>query len=229
MRVRVGIAVVLALLVGAAGGWAVASSRDDPPVPGRTEFAEPAPVPAQDPSLPVPELAPGPDDAAMPVELTLEPQVLVVPGQAGQPTSTRVTLPTPADWDRFFVAPVEDDDPARWQFSVPGSEERPFGLRVDVFRGPPLTVERAMGARQAAMRSAEADGNFVDLAFEREDDDGFLASYITSGYRRYSLERFFSGPDPAVAYATVSVFGREQDLPGMTSLLEELSIELRTG
>ncbi|MDO9455571.1 hypothetical protein [Nocardioides sp.] len=229
MRVRVVVAVLLALVVGVAGGYAVAASREEPAAPGRSEFADPAPVPAADPSLPVREIAPDPTDPSLPSGLTLASQDLVAPGPDGKPSRARVTVPAPEDWARTFVAPVEPDAPARWQWKVPGNNENSYGLRLDVFRGRAITVDRAIGARQSAMRSAQADGNFADLTFEEEDDDGFLASYITDGYRRYSLERFFSGPDPTVAYATISVFGRAQDLDGMRNLLEKMSIGLRTG
>lgn len=229
MKGRVVAVVLVALLVGVGGGYAVGASREDPPLPGRTDFADPAQVPAADPSLPVPEVAPDPTDPSLPTTLELSDQELVAPGPGGKPSDLRLDVPAPADWTRTFVAPPGPSDPARWQWQVLANDPNSYGLRVDLFRGPPLTLDRAIGARQAAMRSAQADGNFVDLTFEEEDDEGFLASYIVGGYRRYSLERFFTGPDPTLAYATISVFGRQQDLPGMRSLMEKMTISLRTG
>ncbi|WP_148612250.1 hypothetical protein [Nocardioides rubriscoriae] len=229
MKVRVLVAVLLALAVGAAGGWALAASRPDPEPGHPVAFSDPAPVPAQSPSLPVQVTEPDPDDPPLAPGLALETRTLQAPPVDGRPSPLRVTLPVPVGWVGGAVAMPDPDDPVRFQFRVPLNDTNSYGLRVDLFTGPPITVERAVGARQAAMRSADTEGNFQDLGFAEEQDDGFLADYILDGYRRYSLERFFSGPDPDVAYVTVAVVGRQQDLQGMEYLVDRISEGLRPG
>lgn len=221
MNVRVVGVMVLALGVGAGAGYAVAA-QDEPLVEPRASFTEPSPLPANDPSLPVVVISPDPDDPQLEIGIPLDTQRLVAL-DAGKPTKQRLTLPVPKGWTRGF------NGVSRWTFSVPGNDVNSYAMRVDLFQGPPLTLDRAIGARQAAMRSAETEGNFVDLEFEDETSDGFVASYVFDGFRRVSMERFFSGPDPTQAYASVVVYGREQDRPGMAFLLDLIARDLRTG
>jgi len=216
---RVLVALVVTAALGAAGGYAVAA-HDEPAVEQRTTFADPAPMPATDPSLPVVLIEPDPDDPQLAIDVPLRKQRLVAPGDT--PPKLRLALPVPVGWY------LEFDGASRWKFTVPGNDENAYGLRVDILTGDPVTVDRAVGARESALRSAEAQGFLPDLEFLAEFGDGFTASYIDRGFRRISMERFYSGPDPTLAYATVVVYGRVQDQPGMADLLERISIGLRT-
>ena len=218
MRWRLlGGALVLALL-GGAGGFAYATTLDHPV----TAIDEVSPVPASDPSLPVPEVAPDPDDPALATGLFYEPERLEVLDERGRPRYV-LRLPVPRGWERVYR------EPASWNYTRRGNDPNSYGFTVDILAGTGLTVEQARKSREAALSSAAAQGALPDMEIRPQDEDTFLARFIKDGYRRLSLERFYGGPDPDQAYASVRVYGRDQDLTGMTDLLALISRDLRTG
>ncbi len=115
----------------------------------------------------------------------------------------------------------------RWQFTVPGNDAMSYGMRVDVIAGGGQSVQSARQSRESALRSALQQGSFSDLEITEDGNVGFTAKYVQDGFQRFSLERFFSGPDPDQAFASVAVYGRARDVTGLSDLLERVSIDLR--
>lgn len=220
MSVRVLGAALVVLLLGAAGGYAYAATRTDEPVPIAAE-----PVAAKDPRLPVETVRPDPDDPALQTGVELRSTTLVLredPDAPGPPTR-RLQLEVPRGW--ILTRPSL----TRWTFRPPDVPPGVYGLRVDLPLEDDLTVDAAIRSRASALRSAFAQGFLDDLRID-EVSDGFEASYVNGeDFLEISLERFFSGPDPTVVYATVAASGRERDRAGLSDLLERISITLRTG
>ncbi len=212
-------AVVLMLVVGAAGGYAVAA-RDEPDGQTRTAFDGAAPVKADNPKLPVEIFRQDPDDDALEAAIPLADVVLTALNAKGKPTDDQLSSPAPDGWTQTQIGPAE------WRFTVPGNDARSFGLRVEIIADLGRTVDNAVQSRESELRSALAQGSFTDLDIKPGGDEGFVAEYVQDGYQRFSLERFFSGPD-GLAYATVAAYGRARDVTGLTDLLERVFIGLR--
>jgi hypothetical protein len=217
---RVVVAVVAALAVGAGAGWAVGHAQEEPtPAPTEPVSATVAPLPAT-PSLPVEILQPDPDDETLATGIALRPVELTVKGTDGDPTAV-LRLPIPVGWAQRF------DGVAKWGYTVPGNSDQSFGLRVQVLAGTGESVATAIRSRQAALESAEAQGNLDDVEIADENSQGFDATYVDGGFKRLSFERFYAGEDGTV-FATVVGFGREQDRAGLIDLLALITRDLRT-
>lgn len=221
MKTRLALALLLMLVIGGASGYAV-GNRDEPVEPARTTFPVATPVAAANPRLPVEILRPDPDDPALEPAIALHEETLTPLKADGKPAKDQILLPVPDGW--LSSRP----NATRWQYVVAGNDARAYGLRIDYLGDEDETVESAIQRRKAELRSAKAQGYFEDLEIVPDDSDGFTATYVQAGYQRFSLERFYPGPDGA-AYATVAVYGRARDLPGMNDLLELIAIDLRPG
>lgn len=220
MGVRVLVAVLVALLVGAGAGWAVAAAQDDEPAPTAPVAGEVAPVPAS-PSLPVAQVMPDPDDDPLATGLELVPTTLTATVDDDEPAPA-LDLYLPDGW-------AEDHDGvATWRYTVPENSINAYQLRVEIVTDQGETVSGALRRRTAELGSAEAQGNLSDVRIEIDPTgDGFSASFIDlGGYRRFSFERFYPGPD-GLAFATVAVSGREEDRPGMKDLIDRITRDLR--
>ncbi len=212
-------AVVLALAGGAAG-YGVAAGDEDQPDEVTPALAELVPVPA-DPSIPVPSISANPDDPTLETDIAVDAETLTVPDDKGKP-KYELRLPVPVGWNRTEVAA------GWWNYTKIGNSKNTYGLRVQILADEGLSLPGALQARTAALHSAETQGNLSDLEID-ESGFGFTASYLDSGgFQRVNVERFYPGPDPNVAFATVAGTGREDDLDGLTDLVDRISIDLRT-
>lgn len=222
MKVRVLLATLVALLVGAGAGYAIAAGQDDEAPEAAPASVTVAPVPAESPSVPVDVPSPDPDDdpLATGIEITPE-QVLTAPGP--DDTTYELTLPLPTGWTQRMIGP------AQWNYTVPGNSEGSYVLRIGIIADRGQSVRSTVLARKAALESAVGQGNMRDLDVDlRETDDGFVASYIDSaGYRRVSVERWFGGRD-GNAFATVAAVGREGDRAGLEDLVNRINRDQRT-
>ncbi len=218
MRWRVSGAVVL-LAVGAAGGWLV-GTREEPEPPTRTSFSQAAPVPADGPEVPVEVFRQDPDDPALETRLPLTTVTLTAKDETGAPTRYGLSVQVPVGWTSTQIYPGE------WRFTVPGNDPLAFGLRVEILGDRDRTVASAIDSRESELRSARFQGSFTDLTIRPDGNRGFSGEYVQDGYQRFSLERFFAGPD-GLAYATVAAYGRARDVTGLSDLIERVSITLR--
>jgi hypothetical protein len=198
--------VLLMLVVGAGGGFAVAELSEDAP---RT-IDHVTPVPAE-PSVPTPS-APEvlPDPGAPPLAVN-------VPTRATH-LSTGVhgfglTVDQPVGWRRNRLAET-------WTWAVPTNPTNTYLLRVSILAGNHQSVAVAKAARLSAFADAEAEGNLSDFVVESQTPDTFIATYINDGYRRVAMERIVSFDGGASAYAVVAMTGREVDREGLTDLVE---------
>ncbi len=200
-----GAALVLAM-VGLAGGFAGGHLlREDP-----TTLAAAAPVPAQDPSIPVdPERDFAPDIGYPPLLPSLDYR--------------RHTLGDPPyEWayraPRGWVATVENLDEIRWR-----PKDEPvvggFSLRVKLsteHKSKPDMVAQKLAALQAGYQDVEVLGRTEDLlSFSYRD--------ATRNVKRYNSFRWFSVPGETEARFEMSVVGREVDRAGLDDLLEQVS------
>ncbi|WP_134768108.1 hypothetical protein [Nocardioides sp. 1609] len=220
MRWWVSGAVLLALVVGGAGGYAV-GSRDEPSSPGRSTFADPVPVQADHPRLPVQLYEPDPDDKPLVPGIPLEQVRLTALNAKGQPSKYSVSVPIPKEWDDSF------NGVSRWTFTKAGNDTMSFGMRLDIIAGDKESMDRAISIRQAQLRSANAQGNLHDVEFSAQDDSGFTVTFVEDGYRRISMELFIPDPD-GNAFAAIAVYGRERDLSGIEDLVSLVDANITT-
>lgn len=220
MKVRFTLVLLLTLVVGGAIGYAV-GARDEPTEDARTSFSAATPVSAANPRVPVDIFEQDPDDAALEPAVPITQTTLTVLNDSGKPTKQQLVVSVPTGWTQSQA------NSTRWMFLVPGNDAMSYGLRVEIIADHAQSVDSAIQSRESALRSARLQGSFEDLEITPDDSDGFVAEYVQDGYQRFSVERFYPGPDPDVAYATVAVYGRARDLTGMNDLLERISIDLR--
>lgn len=207
----VGALLALAVLagIGAAAGYAVGRGQVEEP----TTFATPVAVPASRPSFPVNvyDVEPDPDTAPLGDDLLLHEEKFRAGG-------FRLRAPVPDGWLRVELA-----GRSQWNFSVATNPTNTYLLRIGILAGDRRSTGVETIARLAALRSAEADGNFENLIIEQESETGFAATYIDSGgFQRVSIERFETVPGNESAYFSVAVSGREVDREAMGQLLDRV-------
>lgn len=212
------VAVLLALALGVAGGWAYSAAQESDEGARRPVAAAIEPVPA-DPTLPVEVDQPDSDEPALETGIPLEATRLTLDDDGRE---YALDLEVPAGW-----VPVENG--ALWRYTVPGNSDTSYGLRVEIIAAEGRTVDRALSARLGELDSAEAQGNLSDLDYSLlATGDGFTATYTDgSGFDRVSIEQFYDSPGD-VAFATVAVYGRERDRTGLRDLLARVTTSLRT-
>lgn len=206
-------------LLGAAAGYAL--GPDGPREAPRALFASAEPVPAAKPGLPVEIFLPDPDDAALKTAIELRTVLLATLDDAGEQSKTQLSVPVPQGWQETRPNPL------RWQYTVAGNDPQSYGLRIDILADTGLSAASAMQSRESELRSALLQGSFSDLDITEDRSDGFTAVYVQNGFQRYSIERFYPGPDPDRAFAAVAVYGRARDITGLGDLAERISIDLR--
>jgi hypothetical protein len=207
MRVRgAGLVVALALtaaaLVGVGIGYALGLDRHATPV----SFAA-SPVPASSPSYPVIPAVVLPDDPYPALAPGL-PTHLVRVGSA----PFQVRVPIPRGWIRSDAAAAE----WRW-YPARDRMVNLYFARVSQVANTHQPVPAALAGRIAALRAAD-DVDEFDL--ESQDEDSFVATYVSGGHRRVSYEGYL--PRDGTAYVRIAVIGREADRAGLADLFDEL-------
>jgi hypothetical protein len=202
-----GVAVVL-LCAGVAGGYAVADRSEEQPV--RSGVLEP--VPAESPAVPTPSefpTEPDPDEEALASNLSTVPVVLRLDHRGAG-----VVAQVPEGWRQFRLP-----DSDTWTFTQDGNPANTFGLRIQLIFGQRQAVSVAKTARIAALESAVAQGNMLDLHVTAQVADTIEANYIDDGgYRRFTVERWVAF-DGDTAYVDVAATGRTVDQDGLRDLV----------
>ena len=162
------------------------------------------PVPAADPASRSRSVRPDPDDP------TLEPGDRAAHGPADPASTCRAAHRGRSSACRCRSGGTSRSrGPTRWQFIVPGNDALAYGLRVDILADTGRSVEAAKQSRESRARLGEAQGSFSDLEIDRGHQRRLhRAATSQDGYQRFSIERFYPGPDPDQAFATVAVYGR---------------------
>ena len=197
---------LLAVLgVGAGFGSAAVMSDDEP-----STIDDAAPVLASSPSVPSnPE-----------VEVLDDPDTS--PLEPNQPTHLEkigvkpfvVRVPVPDRWIR------NNSTAGEWKWTEPGQPVyNTFFLRVRLVSNSFQAVPSALEERIEDLSGAESVSGF-DL--ESRSDDTFVASYVSGGYRRVSMETFTSTDTDDLADVWIAVIGRERDRVGLTDLLAQV-------
>ena len=215
-----GVAVVL-LCAGVAGGYAVADRTEEKPI-GSTVLV---PVPAESPAVPTPSTfptEPDPDAAPLGIGVSTVPTVLRL-----DRNGAGVVAQVPEGW-RHFRLPDSDT----WTFTQDSNPANTFGLRIQLIIGARQAVSVAKTARIAALESAVAEGNMLDLHVTAQVADTIEANYIADdGYRRYTVERWVAF-DGGTAYVDVAATGRLVDQEGLRDLVSRTAatmVELAAG
>lgn len=193
------------VLTGAAGGYFLAERDDEE----RSSFSRPEPVAAVSPSYPVNPVVvlPDPDKPALQAGLPLHRvQVGTAPFD--------LSLPVPRGWERSVPAAGE----WRW-YPPPGLVLNTYFLRVRLIGNQYQPVEQAITSRLDALRTAD---DVEDLRVLSRTADGFVAEYVSAGYRRVTMEKYFAQDGSDAAYAWVALVGRRRDRPGMTDLFDRV-------
>lgn len=203
---RLGTLVLLAVLGAGAGFGAGAVVADDDP----RAIDAAAPVLASSPSVPSnPE-----------VEVLDDPDTS--PLDPNQPTHVEkigvkpfvVRLPVPDRWIR------NNSTSGEWKWTEPGQPVyNTFFLRVRLVSNSFQAVSSALEERIGDLEGAESVSGF-DL--ESRSGDTFVASYVSDGYRRVSMEAFLSTDSDELADVWIAVIGRERDRVGLTDLLAQV-------
>ncbi len=201
-----GAGLVLALvLAGAAGGYLVAKDEDA----GIVSFAGPGPVAAVSPSYPVIPVVvlPDPDLPALRAGLPLH--------RVGVGTAPfDLSVPVPRGWEQSIPSAGE----WRW-YPPPRAVLNTYFLRVRLIGNQYQSVDRAVAARLDALRSAD---DVEELEVLSSAGDGFVAEYVSKGYRRVTMETYVAQPGTDVAYALIALIGRREDRAGMTDLFDRV-------
>jgi hypothetical protein len=203
-----GVAVLLAL-VGAAAGVGLARVLDDDPV----AVAEVVPAVATDPSVPTdPPVQVLPDPTTPPLATDLPTHVATV-GQ--KPFG--LSLPVPDGWTR------SDPKAGEWRWFVESNPLNTYVLRVVLPSGY-ASIGTALQTRIDALDGATGIQEFT---VESQTADTFIATYVSEGHRRLTMERFLSLDGSQTVYANVALVGRMVDRDGMADLLDRITAEAR--
>lgn len=197
-----GVGLVLALVAaGGVGGYLLGATDD----PGTSSYSGPEPVPAVSPSYPVNQVVVRPDPDNPPLQAGVDLHKVTV---GTKPFD--LTLRVPRGWVRSIPAAGE----WRW-YPPPGLVLNTYFLRVRLIGNQYQTVERAVAARIDALRSADDVDDFRLLS---SSDSGFVADYVSDGYRRVTMEVYLAQEGQDQAYAWIALVGRRADRAGMADL-----------
>lgn len=201
-----GLVLALVLAGGAGGGYLLGATDDET---GSASFSGPEPIAAVSPSYPVNRVVVLPD----PDEPALSPGIPLRRVSVGT-APFDLSLPVPRGWERSDPAAGE----WRW-YPGPGLVLNTYFLRVRLIGNQYQPIDRALADRLDALRSAE---DVEDLEVLASTADGFVAEYVSGGYRRVTMEAYVAQPGTDSAYALIALVGRRQDRAGMTDLFDRV-------
>lgn len=211
MRVRwIGLTLAL-VLVGGAAGYAVGALRRDEPA----SFATAAPVPAQDPSIPVLPARPYAPDIAYPAlatDLTYRTHGIGGP-------SYRWHYDVPVGWTPEDVSPLFE---VRWR---PATEPTVGGysLRVKLINNHQTNAEMVAG-KEAAVTSLYDD---VHVLASTDELLSFRYREPDTNRLRFNTFTWFTPPGGSTAEFEMSVVGRAVDRPVLASLREHVAASIQ--
>lgn len=203
-----GVALLLALLAGL-GVYAVEELRQVEP----SAIASPAPIPVPSPGYPG-------------VEVEVRPDLDLPAFEPGRPTHTELVgappfqyrLPVPDGWARTSSSAGE------FKWSVPEHPDNVYFLRVNLLSA----YTTVPGARDARIELLDEATSTTQFDLEERTDDGFVASYVSEGFRRLTHERFVSVDGTERTTATIAVVGRMADRAGLAWLADLVAAEFRS-
>jgi len=214
---------LLATLVGVAGGLALGYLRQPQPASGGTAV----PMPAVSPSVPIdpsPTLAPYAEDIDSP---PLEPGLEFGHLRMGNSLQTW-SVPVPKGWDAFTVFDEPVPDARRSEYDElrfrPAGEpiEGGYSLRAKTLNAHlatgPMVVQRLAAIREAydEVTVLSQSENSLKVAFR----DG-------TNHLRYNYFQWFAAPGASEATLEMSVAGREADRPGLEALFGAFASTLK--
>lgn len=199
----------LALLVaGGAAGYGLGALDDTTPV----TFAEPRPVVAQSPSIPV---DPSPSFAADITYPPLERGLEYVPQRIGDPPY-QWRYDVPRGWRPEPVGALE----VRWR---PADEPTigGYSLRVKVVN------EHRTDAEMVAQKAAAVQSIYDDVDVVGRSDDLLSFRYRDgTGRQRFDTFMWFTRPGGSTAEFEMSVVGRAADQDGLEDLLDHVAASI---
>jgi hypothetical protein len=213
------LALVVLLLAGVAGGFAVARAT----APGTTRTAVAAPLPAS-PALPVDPSTPPATDIDYP---TLEPGLTYVPEVLGR-GAFAWDYRVPDGWKRYGAEEGLAVDEYRWR---PPDEPTVGGYSVRVkLVNSHQTPAQMLAAKRAALEDApDSQESFPGFTVLAQTDDTLAFSYRVprSQSLRYNTFRWLTPSGSDEAGVEMSVVGRERDRAGLDDLLAKVSASFR--
>jgi len=203
-------AIVAALGIGVAGGYATGALTE--PEPGSTETA---PLEAASPSVP---FTPYSADVTYP---SWQPdldyrRVRVESGAFAW------TYEVPKGWAGVHGTPTE------YKWGPPGHPTGSYGYRLELVLGDHASVSGQVAGKLLALRAA---AGVADVRVLDQTSDTLAVTYraLPQNWLRYNTFRWFAEPGSSTAAVEISVNGRAQDQEGMTDLLERVSSTLQSG
>ncbi|WP_372735629.1 hypothetical protein [Nocardioides sp.] len=196
------------LLLGAGAGYAWGALTPEQPL----EFEGARPLPAASPSFPFETEAPYAQDVDFP---SLAPDLTYVRNRLGEDPFA-YTYRRPKGWSSSGIGAGEVT------FSPPDGIEGGYGMRVKLVNAR-MTPEEMVAQKLAALQSTEDDVQIVGRS-----SDTLAITYRSSANRlRYNTFRWFTDTGGGFATFETSVYGRAQDVPGLTDLLDQVSASIR--
>jgi len=200
--------VLVALLIGVAGGFATGRFTEAEPGLTATE-----PLEAASPSVP---FTPYSSDVLFPIwEPDLDYQRHVI-GSRGFQWSYLV----PKGWESLHSSPNE------YKWGVPGHPVGSYGYRIELVLGDHELVASKVVSKLAALRVSVG---VTDVRVLQQTQDTLAVTYraLPQNWLRYNTFRWFAQPGSSTAAVEISVNGRTVDQPGMTDLLDTVSGSLQ--
>ena len=200
-------------LLGGAGGWAWADTRDR----SVTTLEAPRPVEAADPALPYTPPEKVREDSDLP---PLGEGITTHEEKMGPRTSEGLIVPVPDGWERTdFATGIQ----TRW--TAPGSPSGSYSVRVHSLPEDDRSLIQQVAEREAAL---QYDNTITPGSLEVLDSTGdtLTVTYIQSGYRRFQVVRWvsFRGGSADVEIAAV---GRAVDERGLEELVARMASGVR--
>jgi hypothetical protein len=205
-----GPAVLVALLaLGTGSGYAASVQARDTSVGAGV----PAPVPAEQPELPVEASLPYAQD---PDDPRLEPGIPMATQKLGA-GKFEITFPAPVGWSTNANATNE------WKWKKPGTSNNTYVMRIEQINSQDITIEDAIDIRIERLEREQADVDILDRGADsleytyRSNEDNF----------RHSFMRWLDLDLSGQADVEIVVHGRQEDAPGTRDLIRRVADGMR--
>lgn len=200
---------VVLLAVGAGSGYAASAQTRDTTIGAGV----PAPVPSEEPDLPVEAprpYAPDPDDPR------LQPDLPMTTYSMGL-GKFEIFFPVPRGWVTNANASNE------MKFKKPGTSNNSYVMRVEQIDSQDITIEDAIDIRVERLRAEQEDVVIVS----RGSSSLEYTYRSNEGNARHSFMRWLDLDSSGQADVEIVVHGRERDVPGSKDLIERVAEGMR--
>ncbi|RYC07317.1 hypothetical protein [Nocardioides zhouii] len=205
-----GPAVLVALLaIGTGSGYAASVQARDTAIGAGV----PAPVPAEQPELPIEAPLPfeqDPDDPALRPGLPMETQKLGT-------GKFEITFPAPVGW----VTNANATNEFKWK--KPGTSNNTYVMRIEQINSQDITIEDAIDIRIERLEREQVDVDILERGADsleytyRSNEDNF----------RHSFMRWLDLDLSGQADVEIVVHGRQKDTPGTRDLIRRVAEGMR--